>query len=135
MGSAFETSLQRYIETLGDDERQEYRHWSISDITSEIQALRDSRIFRGRTRRFIHALEPLVHFLSRYAKAVDILVQYNANPSALIWGSLRVVIVVSSRLISKSSAHLVLRGIWAILGISIIFSVHEVAHRYVRTNR
>jgi len=44
---------------------------------------------------FTNRLEPLLNFLERYSKTIDVVVQGTLNPVAVAWGVLRVIIEVS----------------------------------------
>ena len=94
MSSSFQVAIQKYVDRLSSDERQTCRYASPQDFVAETNLLQTSTIFRSRAHRFIMALEPLVQFLSRYATAVDTLVQYDVNPSAIVWGTLKTLLVV-----------------------------------------
>lgn len=94
MGTSFKTALQRYVDGLGEDEKRLHQHTTTEAITAEFQLLQTSQVFRGRTHRFFQALEPVIQFVSRYASAVDTIVQYDVSPSAIIWGTMKVVLMV-----------------------------------------
>ena len=42
-------------------------------------------------------MEPLIDFLTRYSPAIGMMVQYEVTPTALIWGSLKALLEVSSK--------------------------------------
>jgi hypothetical protein len=44
---------------------------------------------------FTKRLEPLLNFLERYSKAVDVVVQGTLNPVAVAWGVIRILIEVT----------------------------------------
>ena len=58
----------------------------------EVQSLEQECLSKSRFRRLTRHLEPLIDFLIMYSPAVDILVQFDANPSAVVWGSLKAII-------------------------------------------
>ena len=97
--SSFQIAFQRYVDSLGSNERQSYQNASLHEFMTEAQSLQTSSVFRGRAHRFIVALDPLVQFLCRYATAVDTLVQCDINPSAIVWGILKALLVVRPYLI------------------------------------
>ena len=57
----------------------------------------------SRFRRLTRCLEPLVEFLIMYSPAVDMIVQYDVNPSALVWGSLKTIIKIAQNSIKYYS--------------------------------
>ena len=54
-------------------------------------------------RRIARYLEPLLDFLMMYSPVLDIIVQCDANPSALVWGSLKALLKASMHKVTKSS--------------------------------
>ena len=94
MRSSFQVAFQRYIDRLSPEERQKCQHASLQDFVAEVQSLQTFGVFRSRVHRFLVALDPLAQFLSRYASVVDTIVQYDVNPSAIVWGSLKALLVV-----------------------------------------
>jgi hypothetical protein len=48
----------------------------------------------SKSRRLARRLEPSFRFLDRYARALDSIAQVHPNPSALIWGIVRVILEV-----------------------------------------
>lgn len=70
---------------------------SAQDVLRVVQALEQKSRSRSRFRRLARHLEPVVDFLTMYSPAVDMLVQFDVNPSAVVWGSIKTLIKVSSR--------------------------------------
>lgn len=66
----------------------------LSALLADIQDLEKRQGRSSRFRLLCRRLEPLVKFLAMYAPAVDMLVQFDVQPSALIWGSLRAILNV-----------------------------------------
>ena len=64
----------------------------IEEALREVQLLERKCLTKSRFRRLTRHLEPLIDFLIMYSPAVDILVQFDVNPSAVVWGSLKVII-------------------------------------------
>lgn len=63
---------------------------SILDMTKEI----DRKGKKRRLRRFASHFAPLVDSIQRYSIAVEILISSNPQIAALVWGSIKVVIIV-----------------------------------------
>ena len=64
----------------------------VEDVLREVQSLERRQHTKSRFRRLTRCLEPLVDFLVMYSPAVDTIVQYDVNPSAVVWGSLKTLI-------------------------------------------
>ena len=67
----------------------------VEDVLREVQSLESRQRASSRFRRLIGHLEPLIEFLIMYSPAVDMLVQYDVSPSAVVWGSLKTLIKAS----------------------------------------
>ena len=66
----------------------------VENALQDIEALEHRYYSRSRFRRFSRCVEPLVDFLVMYSPAVDMLVQYDVSPSAIVWGSLKALLQV-----------------------------------------
>lgn len=64
---------------------------SILNLTSEVDGIGKKR----RLRRCASAFEPFLESVQRYSQAVDVFVSSNPQIAALVWGSVKVVIIVS----------------------------------------
>lgn len=73
----------------------------VEDALREVQSLERQQYTKSRFRRLARRLEPLIDFLIVYAPTVDMLVQYDVNPSAVVWGSLKTLIKASNPHLSK----------------------------------
>jgi len=87
------SSLQQYVKSITDPETLEYRFSTIQDVLLEIQLL-EVRRAEGKGNEVLRVFTSFISFIERYSKAVDMMAQYNASPSCLIWGCLRVVLRV-----------------------------------------
>lgn len=68
---------------------------SLQDV---LQALLEAELRHAsmcKLRSFTKRLEPLINFLDRYSKAIDVLVQGSLNPVAVAWGITRALIEAS----------------------------------------
>lgn len=92
--SLSEAAVRQYIDTLDIEERSNFSGTTIEDVLASVQALEKRQAIFSRTRRVSRRVQPLVGFLQRYARAVDVMVQCNLPPSALAWGCLRFVLEV-----------------------------------------
>lgn len=66
----------------------------IEQLLNNIQRLEEQYSSKSRFRRFSRCIEPLIGFLVMYSPAVDMLVQYDVSPSAIVWGSLKALLQV-----------------------------------------
>lgn len=62
---------------------------TVQDVLHEVRSLERRQYDRSRFRRIARYLTPLIDFLMMYSPALDIIVQYDVNPSAIVWGSLK----------------------------------------------
>ena len=87
-------ALQKHLSSL--ERSQNGAHFAeVDDVLQEVRSLETRRHAQSRFRRLARYLEPLIDFLVMYSPAVDMLVQYDVSPSAVVWGSLRTLIKVS----------------------------------------
>ena len=135
MGSSFQVAYQRYIDGLSPEERQTCQHASLQDFKAEAQSLQTSNVFRSRAHRFIMALDPLVLFLSRYASVVDTMVQYDVNPSTIVWGSLKALLVVRWHLSLARLKWTATDSVWLVPDNTILLPLHEVNNLYDNTDK
>jgi hypothetical protein len=89
-----EKNLRDYVKNLDEGEKTRYLNTTIEQFMAANQGLLVSRAKCKRTVHFCTHIEPIVHFIQRYSKAVDVMVQ-QTSPVALVWGSLRFVTEVS----------------------------------------
>ena len=68
---------------------------TVEDVLREVQLLEKRQYTQSRFGRILRSLEPLLDFLIMYSPAVDMIVQYDPSPSALIWGALKALLKVS----------------------------------------
>jgi len=87
----FDTALRRYIKDLDGQEKEDFQHTTMHDVWTEVRSLETRHFSLSRTRCMSRCIEPLVEFVARYANAIDTMVQYDVSPSALIWGTLKMV--------------------------------------------
>jgi hypothetical protein len=90
----FQIAFERFRINLGQEEETSLTPASLADVAVEVENLRRRYDeLGGRNKPFSH-LERFIAFLQRHSRAVDSMVQAKANPYALIWGILRVVLEV-----------------------------------------
>lgn len=77
----------------------------VEDVLREVQSLERQSKTKSRFRRLARCVEPLLDFLVMYSPAVDIIVQYDVTPSAVVWGSMKTLIKVGHLLPSKRLSH------------------------------
>jgi hypothetical protein len=84
----------RFLEELSDPERTLFREATLENLyynTSNLE--RDDRNSKSRT--VIHKLQPLVEKIEDYGKAMDAYANVAPTYLAPIWGSIRVLLVIS----------------------------------------
>lgn len=69
---------------------------AVAEMLANTRALETRHNQSSRFRHICRRLEPLVKFLVMYSPAVDMMVQFDVHPSALIWGSLKAILNVRS---------------------------------------
>lgn len=77
-----------------DDLQKTGTETEVVQMLADVQTLEKRQEQSSRFRQFCSRLEPLVKFLVMYSPAVDIMVQFDVQPSALIWGSLKAILNV-----------------------------------------
>jgi hypothetical protein len=92
-----EAALQKYNEELPPDEKFRFIATTVSDVLLDVQHLEKQQALFSKTRRISRRIDPFIKFLQRYAMAVDTLVQFDPQPSALAWGCLRSLIEVKKK--------------------------------------
>lgn len=89
-----EAALEKYNASLPSDEKFRFIATTVNDVLLDVQSLEKQQAMFSKTRRISRRIEPVINFLQRYAMAVDTLVQFDPQPSALAWGCLRFLIEV-----------------------------------------
>lgn len=84
-------TLQEHIHSLKSSS-PDSAYAQVEDVLREVQSMEKQQYTKSRFRRLARCLEPLVDFLIMYSPAVDIIVQYDVSPSAVVWGSLKVLL-------------------------------------------
>jgi hypothetical protein len=85
--------------TLTEEERLLLRNASFDDYIDDLKFVGISEAEKSIIKRCISKLQPLVHTLERFRGALDVF--SNVDPHgvlALLWGSVRIVLVVRSKL-------------------------------------
>lgn len=84
----------RYQKLLSPTEQAEFRDVTFDDVMLEVKNIEKQQNASSVTRKLGTRLQPFVTFIERYAMAVDTMVQAYPLPSALIWGIIRMLVVV-----------------------------------------
>ena len=92
--SPLSKAFERFCSTFGQAEKASFSDLTLNDVFARLEHLDRVHFSSSKVRRLIARLEPFLYFLDRHAKALDSMVQVYPNPSALIWGSLRVILEV-----------------------------------------
>jgi hypothetical protein len=83
--------------TIQVAQREIYNFSNIQGVLQEIHVLSQASS-SVRASRILGIITPFISFIDRYSLAIDTFCQFNPAPSSLIWGSLRVILQVGSRL-------------------------------------
>ena len=92
--SPLSKAFARFCSTFGQAEKASFSDLTLSDVFARLEHLDRVHFSSSKVRRLIARLEPCLYFLDRHAKALDSMMQFHPNTSALIWGSLRVILEV-----------------------------------------
>lgn len=92
--SPLSKAFERFCSTFGQAEKAAFRDLSLNDIFARVEHLDRLHFPSSKVRRLVARLEPFLQFLDRHAKALDSMVQVYPNPSALIWGTFKVILEV-----------------------------------------
>lgn len=87
-------AFRRFYQDLDQKEKSEFTNVSFLDILVNVRDLNASFASSSTSRSLISRIDPFLRFLDRHAKALDSMVQVYPNPSALIWGIVRMVLDV-----------------------------------------
>lgn len=93
--TVYRNTIQHYINHLGKG-AEIGAYAQVESALQDVQALEYAHYSTSRFRRLSRCMEPLVDFLLMYSPAVDILVQFDVSPSAVIWGAVRSLLKVRS---------------------------------------
>ncbi len=92
--SPLSKAFERFCSTFGQAEKASFSDLTLNDIFAKLEHLDRVHFSSSKVRRLIARLEPFLYFLDRHAKAIDAMVQVYPNPSALIWGFVRIILEV-----------------------------------------
>ena len=94
--NAWTRARDRYLEDLTDEEQAMFDKVSIEAVLYDASAAEKKHSVCSKSRALSKKLEPLVSAIDQYGEATD--VYANACPLALssLWGSIRIVLHVSS---------------------------------------
>ena len=87
-------AFERFCSTVSQAEKAAFSGLTLNDVFARLEHLDRVHFSSSKLRRLIARLEPFLYFLDRHARALDSMVQVYPNPSALIWGLLRVILEV-----------------------------------------
>jgi len=87
-------AFERFKSTLDEGEISYFNQTTLTEVLCQVQDLDRKYVTSSTTRRISSRLEPFFDFLDRYGRALDCLAQVSPNPSAIIWGMLRVILEV-----------------------------------------
>lgn len=89
-------AFERFCSTFSQNEKASFGDLTLNDVLARLEHLDRVHFSSSKVRRLVARLEPLLYFLDRHARAIDSMVQFYPNPSALIWGSFRVILEVNT---------------------------------------
>lgn len=107
----FEDAYSRFYESLPSEERNMYtKTATITDLMAALSQVQEHVKQRQKQRiaRSISKVTRIVQNFEQYFKAIDIMIQSDPKYAALIWGALRLILLVrfGSFIDSASSDHL-----------------------------
>ena len=79
---------------LDSTEKNTFSGSTFEETVVHIKDLDQLHNSSSKLRRLSSRIQPFLHFLDRHARALDSMVQVYPNPSALIWGMLRMILEV-----------------------------------------
>ncbi|KAL8689940.1 MAG: hypothetical protein Q9218_004502 [Villophora microphyllina] len=85
-------AFERFCNTFHQAEKASFSGLTLNDVFASLEHLDRVHFSSSKVRRLVARLEPFLYFLDRHAKALDSMVQVYPNPSAMIWGFLRVIL-------------------------------------------
>jgi hypothetical protein len=94
--NAWTRARDRFLEDLSDEERATFADASLENLFYSASARQKTHQAESRSLKLVSKLEPITSAIEQYGKALDI--YSNAAPLILcpLWGSIRVVIQVTS---------------------------------------
>jgi hypothetical protein len=84
----------RFRELLSPTEQAKFQNITLDDVMQEVKSLEKRQNASCVTRKLGSRLQPFVAFIERYAIAVDTIVQAGPLPSGLIWGAVKILLIV-----------------------------------------
>lgn len=94
-------AFTRFSQDLDPKERNDFAKVTILDLLLNARDWDASHASSSTSRSVANRINPFLLFVHRHAKAVDTMVQCYPNPSALIWGMMRVVLEVCKNLLDR----------------------------------
>ena len=70
------------------------RSEALGKLLSEIEALDRAHAATRKSRKFAHRLQTFIAFIERYSPAVDVGIQGTLSAATVIWGCLRMILIV-----------------------------------------
>lgn len=65
---------------------------TVEALLHEVRSLQNNQRVQSRFRRVAGHLQPIIDFLMMYSPALDLMVQFDPNPSVLVWGSVKFIL-------------------------------------------
>lgn len=90
----------RYLEDLDEEEQKSFKTASIENLFYSASASQKDHEMNSKTRVLSRKLEPLIAAIDQYGKALDVFSNTYSLAMSPIWGSIRVVLQVLSRMSS-----------------------------------
>jgi hypothetical protein len=95
---SFKVALDAFVGQDGEEDISQYQCSTLQDVVAAIAKAEHEQHSVRLNLKIGARLMPILNFVDRYAKAVDVLVQTTSgsliNPAALVWGLLRVLLEV-----------------------------------------
>lgn len=87
-------AFEEFRSTLHPEEISAFTGATLEEVLFKVRDLDRQHTISNKSRTISRGFEPLIQFLDRHGRAIDCMVQTYPNPSALVWGILRVILEV-----------------------------------------
>lgn len=91
----WQRARERYLEGLSDQEKQYFSASTPETLYYSVDAAQKLHSDDSKSRAFSQRLRPLIDTIEQYGRALDVFVNAAAVIMSPLWGSLRVLLIVS----------------------------------------
>ena len=87
-------AFERFSQGIDPKEKDSFPGVTLRNVLANVRDLDRAHASSSTSRSLARRIDPFLRFLDRHAKALDSMVQAYPNPSALIWGIVKVMLEV-----------------------------------------